>query len=349
MQATVSTRSAHPTLTPAADYGPATIMNSKRLGQSDLVISSVGLGTYALGGAGWKFAWGPQDDAVSIATIRHAIDRGINWIDTAAVYGHGHAEEIVGQAIAGMSERPLIFTKCSMVWDAQGQITNVLKGPSIRREAEDSLRRLGVDVIDLYQIHWPRTEPDIEEAWQAMTELKQQGKVRHIGVSNFDATQMERARKIAPITSLQPPYSMLNRSIEAEILPYTNEHQIGVIAYAPLQSGLLSGRMSPARVASLPPDDWRRGSAYFQEPQLSRNLAVADTLAAIAKELPSPDAERPITVPEVAIAWVLQRRGVTAAIVGARRPEHLDDFLRADTIELSASALARIDTACGVG
>jgi aryl-alcohol dehydrogenase-like predicted oxidoreductase len=322
-------------------------MKTKRLGHSDLEITSIGLGTYALGGSGWKFAWGPQDDAVSIATIRHAIESGINWIDTAAVYGLGHAEEVVGAAIAGLSSRPLIFTKCSMVWDAQGQITNVLKAASIRREAEQSLRRLGVDVIDLYQIHWPRAQADIEEAWEAMVTLQQEGKVRYIGVSNFDVSQMERARKIAPITSLQPPYSLLNRSIEPEILPYAREHGIGVIGYAPLQSGILSGRMSPERVASLPADDWRKDSAYFQEPQLSQNLSVAATLGEIAKELPS-DGGRPITTPEVAIAWVLQRGGVSGAIVGARRPEHLDDFLRADTLTLSAAALKRIDAACGL-
>jgi len=325
----------------------ANIMKTRRLGDSDLHISSIGLGTYALGGSGWKFAWGPQDDATSIATIRHAIDSGINWIDTAAVYGHGHAEEIVGEAIAGLPNRPLVFTKCSMVWDAEGQITNVLKRDSIRREVEDSLRRLRVDVIDLYQIHWPRTQADIEEAWETMAALKEEGKVRHIGVSNFDTAQMERARKIAPITSLQPPYSLLNRDIEADVIPYVLQHGIGLIGYAPLQSGLLSGRMTRERVADLPNDDWRRGSTYFQEPRLSKNLAVAQTLAQIASELPAKGAPaRPITVPEVAIAWVLHRRGVTGAIVGARRPEHLDDFLRADTIALGEDALARIDAAC---
>ncbi len=205
-------------------------MKTQKLGDSDLEITSVGLGTYAIGGSGWKFAWGPQDDAQSIAAIRHAVESGINWIDTAAVYGFGHAEEIVAQAIEGLGSprRPLIFTKCSMVWDAEGQITNVLKAESIRREVEDSLKRLRVEVIDLMQIHWPRAQADIEEGWQALADLKQAGKIRYIGVSNFDVPQMERARKIAPITSLQPPYSMLNRSIEAEILPYAAKHGIGV-------------------------------------------------------------------------------------------------------------------------
>ncbi|MES1205223.1 MAG: aldo/keto reductase [Pseudomonadota bacterium] len=326
-------------------------MKTRRLGNSDLEITSLGIGTYALGGAGWKFAWGTQDDAQSIAAIRRAVERGINWIDTAPVYGLGHAEEIVAEAIAGLPRRPFIFTKCSMVWDAAGQISNVLKGGSIRREVEDSLRRLRVDVIDLMQIHWPRTQEDLEEGWEALARLKAEGKVRHLGVSNFDVGQMERVRRIAPITSLQPPYSLLNRSIEPAILPYAAEHGIGVLAYAPLQSGLLSGKMTRARVAALPADDWRRASSYFQEPDLTRHLAVADELAAIAGEL-SADAAgggRALTVPEIAIAWVLQRRGVTAAIVGARRPEHVDDFLRADEVTLNASHLARIDAALAAG
>src|SRR5450432_233594 len=211
------------------------IMKTKKLGNSELYISSIGLGTYALGGSGWKFAWGPQDDTQSIATIVQALESGINWIDTAAVYGLGHAEEIVAQAIAGLAKPPLIFTKCSMVWEADGQLSNVLKADSIRREVEASLKRLRVDVIDLMQIHWPRVQADIEEAWQTLADLKRSGKIRYIGVSNFDVAQMDRARAIEPITSLQPPYSLLNRGIEAEVLPYALAHDIGVIAYAPLQ------------------------------------------------------------------------------------------------------------------
>lgn len=322
----------------------AATMKTKRLGNSALEITSVGLGTYAIGGTGWKFAWGPQDDAQSISAIRRAVESGINWIDTAAVYGLGHAEEIVAQAIAGLPKPPLVFTKCSMVWDAEGQISNVLKRDSIRREVEASLKRLRVDVIDLMQIHWPRTQADLEEAWHALAELKDAGKIRYIGISNFDVAQMERVRKIAPITSLQPPYSMLNRGIESEVLPYAEAHDIGVIAYAPMQSGLLSGKMTRARVSDLPPDDWRRGSTYFQEPELSRNLAVAEVLAQIARELPGARG-RAFSVPEVAIAWVLQRPGVTGAIVGARRPDHVDDFLRADQITLDESHLARIEAA----
>jgi len=315
-------------------------MKTKRLGNSSLEITSIGLGTYALGGSGWKFAWGPQDDAVSIATIRHAVSSGINWIDTAAVYGFGHAEEIVGQAIAGLPRRPLIFTKCSMTWDASGQITNVLKRDSIRREVEDSLRRLGVDVIDLYQIHWPRVPADIEEAWETLARLKEEGKVRYIGVSNFDVSQLERVLKIAPITSLQPPYSILNRTIEGELLPFAIDNGIGVIAYSPMQNGLLSGKMTRERARGLPADDWRRTSPDFQEPQLSQNLGVAEVLREIAG-----DRARRFTVPEIAIAWVLLQRGITGAIVGARQPAHVDDFLRADEVALDAADLEKIEAA----
>jgi aryl-alcohol dehydrogenase-like predicted oxidoreductase len=321
-------------------------MKTRRLGDSDLEITSIGIGTYALGGAGWKFSWGPQDDRQSIATIRHALASGINWIDTAAVYGLGHAEKIVREAISGLSTRPLVFTKCSMVWDAEGRITNVLKRDSIRREVEDSLNRLGVDVIDLMQIHWPRATADIEEAWETLARMKDEGKVRAIGVSNFDVQQMERARRIAPITSLQPQYSVVSREIEGGVLPYAAANGVGVIAYSPLQNGLLSGKMTRARVADLPPDDWRRGSASFQEPALSRSLAVADVLADIAREISGP--ARAFTPAEIAIAWVLGRPGVTGAIVGARHPAQVDEFLRADEVALNASHLARIEVACGV-
>jgi aryl-alcohol dehydrogenase-like predicted oxidoreductase len=321
-------------------------MKTNRLGGSDLQITPIGLGTYALGGAGWKFAWGPQDDAASIATIRHAVGSGINWIDTAPVYGLGHAEEMVGRAVAGLAERPLIFTKCALVWDQQGRIASVLKGDSIRREVEASLRRLNVDVIDLLQIHWPRVDADVEEAWQTLEELRQAGKVRHIGVSNFDADQLARIQRIAPVTSLQPPYSLLERGIEAAILPYAERNGIGVIAYSPMQNGLLSGKMTRERVAALPADDWRRGSANFQEPKLSRNLAAADLLRDVAATLPG-GAGRPFTVAEVAIAWVLHQPGITGAIVGARRADQVDDFLRAGEVALDAPVLARIEEAVG--
>jgi aryl-alcohol dehydrogenase-like predicted oxidoreductase len=318
-------------------------MKTQRLGDSDLYISSLGIGTYALGGAGWKFAWGPQDDGDSIATIRRAIDAGINWVDTAAVYGYGHAEEVVARALDGMRERPYVFTKCSLVWDEQGQITAVLKRDSLRRELEASLRRLRVETIDLYQIHWPRVPPDIEEAWEALSAFKREGKVRYIGLSNFDVPYMERARKVATITSLQPPYSIINRSIEPEILPYAREHGIGVIAYAPMQNGLLSGRMTHERVTALPANDWRRGNVEFQEPRLTRNLRIADALAKIARDMTS--GGQPLTVPEVAIAWVLRQRGVTGVIVGARQPTHVEDFGRAAEVDLDARALAAIEEA----
>jgi aryl-alcohol dehydrogenase-like predicted oxidoreductase len=321
-------------------------MKTKRLGSSDLEITPLGIGTYALGGSGWKFAWGPQDDSQSIAAIRHAVASGINWIDTAPVYGLGHAEKLVGQAIAGLPRRPLIFTKCSMVWDEHGAITNVLKGASIRREVDDSLRRLGVDVIDLMQIHWPRVPADIEEAWETLARLKDEGKIRAIGVSNFDVDQMARVGEIAPIASLQPPYSILNRAIESNVLPYAKQNGIGVIAYSPMQNGLLSGKMTRARVAELPRDDWRRGDASFQEPALSRNLAVADVLRDIGREIAG--AGMAFTAAEIAIGWVLHRPGITGAIVGARSATQVDDLLRADEVVLSAEHLARIDAACGL-
>jgi aryl-alcohol dehydrogenase-like predicted oxidoreductase len=329
-------------------YAAVGCMKTKRLGNSDLDITSIGLGTYAIGGSGWRFAWGPQDDAQSIATIRHALASGINWIDTAPVYGLGHAEEIVGRAIAGLPKRPYIFTKCALVWDAGGRISRVMKSDSIRREVENSLRRLRIDVIDLMQVHWPGAEEDLDEAWETLALLKEHGKVRHIGVSNFDVGQMERVRKIAPITSLQPPYSALDRGIEAEVLPYAAMHRIGVVAYAPMQSGLLSGKMTRDRIAALPMDDWRRGSKDFQEPLLSRNLAVADVLDAVAREL-SPAGGRPLTGAEIAVAWVLQQPAVTGAIVGARQPDHVDDFVLADEVRLHASHFARIDSARTAG
>src|SRR6266702_7253526 len=243
-------------------------MNKRQLGNSNLHITPIGFGAWAIGGSGWEFAWGAQDDRDSIAVIREALDAGINWIDTAAVYGLGHSEEVVAQALEGVRDRPYIFTKCSMVWDEHRQISRSLKADSIRRECEASLRRLRVETIDLYQIHWPDPEEDIEEGWATMAALQREGKVRHIGVSNFNVAQMERCLAIAPITSLQPPYSMINRSVEAEILPYCLEHTIGVINYSPMHSGLLTGAMTKERVASLPPDDFRRKAKNYQEPHL---------------------------------------------------------------------------------
>ncbi|MBX5450034.1 aldo/keto reductase [Thermogemmatispora sp.] len=315
-------------------------MQKRRLGNTDMEITPLGLGTWAIGGGNWSFGWGPQDDADSLAAIHKALDLGINWIDTAAAYGLGHSEEIVGRAVRerGPNERPYIFTKCSLVWDetSNGQVRNVLKADSIRREAEASLRRLGVEVIDLYQIHWPVPDEDIEEGWSTLAELQRAGKVRYIGVSNFDVRQMERARAIAPISSLQPPYSLIHREIEAEILPYCQEHNIGVIVYSPMASGLLTGRMTKERVAALPDNDWRKRHPDFQEPRLSRNLALAKLLEDIGYRYGR-------TAGEVAIAWTLRHPAVTGAIVGARRPEQISEVIGAAEFRLSPSDLEEIE------
>jgi aryl-alcohol dehydrogenase-like predicted oxidoreductase len=313
-------------------------METRQLGNTDLHITRIGIGAWAIGGSGWLNAWGPQDDDDSIAAIHHAIDLGINWIDTAAVYGFGHSEEVVGQALKGRSNRPYIFTKCSRVWDEQGKIHGILKADSIRREVEASLRRLQVDVIDLYQIHWPNPDPDIEEGWTTMAELQREGKVRHIGVSNFSAEQMRRAHTIAPIASLQPPYSLLRRAIEVDILPFCQQHNIGVIVYSPMQSGLLSGKMTRERVANLPEDDWRRRSADFQEPKLSQALELVEVMRAIGERKGRSPAE-------IAIAWTLRHPAVTAAIVGARNPSQIDGFIGASDVQLTDDEMSEIEAA----
>jgi aryl-alcohol dehydrogenase-like predicted oxidoreductase len=314
----------------------------RNLGNSDMALTPIGFGAWAIGGGGWAYGWGPQDDADSIAAIRRAIDLGINWIDTAAAYGLGHSEEIVAEALADLpaSRRPYVFTKCSLVWDEKGDIHHSLKADSVRRELEASLRRLRVESIDLYQIHWPTfppgaPAPDIEEGWSALAEAQKAGKVRAIGVSNFGPSELARVARIAPVISLQPPYSMLTRGIEAETLPYCSHHGIGVIAYSPMQSGLLSGRMTRERVAALPESDWRRRSSEFQEPRLSRNLALVEMLRTIgSRHGKSPG--------EVAIAWTLRRSEVTAAIVGARRADQIDGIIGAATFRLSESELGEI-------
>ena len=311
-------------------------MYANRLGNSDLFITPIGFGAWAIGGSGWEFAWGGQDDRDSVAALRGALDAGANWIDTAAVYGLGHSEEVVGRAIAGMSTRPYVFTKCSMVWDETRQIGHSLKGPSIRRECEASLRRLGVDAIDLYQIHWPNPNEDIEEGWATMAELVEEGKVRHIGVSNFDVGQMRRALAIAPITSLQPRYSLIHREVEDEILPFAEEQEIGVIAYSPMGSGLLTGAMSRERIEELPADDWRRKHGDFREPLLSRNLRLVRLLKAIGDH-------HGRTSAEVAVAWVLRNRAVTGAIVGARKPGQIEGVLGAAELRLSPKEVAEIN------
>ncbi len=311
-------------------------MQTRQFGNSDMQITRLGLGTWAIGGGNWAFGWGPQDDEASIATIHRAIDLGINWIDTAAVYGLGHSEEIVAKALKGRSDRPYVFTKGSRVWNDQGEITSSLKEQSLRREVENSLRRLEVDTIDLYQLHWPNPDPDIEEGWSTLAKLKSEGKLRYIGVSNFSVEQMERARKIAPITSLQATYSLIKRDIERDILPYCQEHNIGVIVYSPMMSGLLSGKMTRERIDNFPEDDWRKRNEEFQEPRLSRNLKLASLLQDIGYPYNR-------TTAEVAIAWTLRHPAVTGAIVGGRRPEQVEEIIGAAEFRLSESELEQIE------
>jgi aryl-alcohol dehydrogenase-like predicted oxidoreductase len=311
-------------------------MNTKRLGKADLFITPIGFGAWAIGGSGWEFAWGSQDDSESVAAIREALDAGVNWIDTAAVYGLGHSEEVVARALQGMTNRPYVFTKCSMVWDRRREIGHSLKAESIRRECEASLRRLRVEAIDLYQVHWPDPDEDIEEGWATLAALQQEGKVRHIGVSNFDVAQMERAQAIAPITSLQPRYALIHREVEEEILPSCAQEHIGVIAYSPMASGLLTGAMTRERVAALPDDDWRKHHPDFQEPQLHRNLMLVRLLRTIGKR-------RGYTPAEVAVAWVLRHTAVTGAIVGARRPGQVRGVAGAAELRLSPREVAEIE------
>ncbi|GGG73653.1 aldo/keto reductase [Edaphobacter dinghuensis] len=310
-------------------------MDKKQLGNSDLQLSPIGFGAWAIGGGDWAFSWGPQDDNDSIAAIHKAIDLGVNWIDTAAVYGLGRSEEVVGRAIKSASQKPYVFTKCAMVWDEKREITNSLK--QIRREVEDSLRRLQVEVIDLYQIHWPKPDEDIEEGWAVMADLQREGKVRWIGTSNFSVSQMERAAKIAPITSNQPPYSMINRSVEAEILPYCQKNNIGVINYAPMHSGLLTGAMSKERVAAFPPDDFRRKAKNYQEPHLSRNLSIADFLKSIASR-------HGVSAGVIAIAWTLHHPAITAAIVGGRNAKQVEGVAPAINFRLTEAEFSEINT-----
>jgi len=291
-----------------------------------------------MGGGNWKFAWGPQDDGDSIAAIHTALDAGVNWIDTAAVYGLGHAEIVVGRAVKERSDKPLIFTKCARVWNENREIGKRLKRESVMKECEDSLTRLGVDVIDLYQIHWPEPDEDIEEGWEACARLKDQGKVRWIGVSNFSVSQMERIVSIAPITSLQPPYSMLVRGIEDEQLPYCQRNGIGVIGYSPMRSGLLTGMMTAERIAAMPPDDHRQHVPDFQEPRLSRNLALVELLREIGNQ-------HGVSPGEVAIAWTLRHPAITGAIVGMRNAAQAKGVLGAAGLKLSPEELDRIEAA----
>jgi len=311
-------------------------LQTRQLGNSDMHISPIGLGTWALGGDRGRYNWGPQDDLDSMGAIRTALDLGINWIDTAPIYGMGRSEEVVGRALMGVSHKPYLFTKCSLLWDAAGKGSNSLKAQSVKRECEDSLRRLRVNAIDLYQIHWPNPEAEIEEGWTALSELQKEGKVRWIGVSNFSLDQLKRIQPIAHVTSLQPPYSAIRRDAEKELLPFCGREDIGVIVYSPMQAGLLSGRMTKARVADLPPTDWRREAKEFKEPNLTRNLEIQDKFAYIG-------AEHGHTAAVAALAWVLRWKEVTGAIVGARRPTQVEGFIAAMDFRLSEDEVKDLD------
>lgn len=317
-------------------------MITRQLGRSDLHISPLGLGTWAIGGDG-SFGWGPQADADSLAALRRGVESGINWIDTAPIYGFGHAEKIVARVLAemGSAQLPMVFTKCSLVWDDQNNVTHTLKAGSIRREVEASLKRLGVDRLDLCQVHWPAfppggPDPDLEEAWTTLAELKDKGRIRHIGVSNFDVPQMQRMQAIVPITSLQPPYSLLMRQVEDRILPFCRENGIGVIVYSPMHNGLLTGKMTRERIAALPSTDWRVNmNPAFKEPHLTRNLQVVDKLREIG-------AQHDRSAGEVAVAWTLRQPAVSGAIVGVRRAEQVDGMVGAVELRLSEDEVQEI-------
>jgi|ERR1700722_1129158 aryl-alcohol dehydrogenase-like predicted oxidoreductase len=313
-------------------------METRQLGNSDLHITPIGIGAWAIGGGGWNGSMGPQNDSDSVPAIHAALDQGINWIDTAALYGLGHSEEMVARAVQGRTPRPYLFTKCERVWDKDGNVGASLKAESIRRECEGSLRRLKVDAIDLYQIHWPEPDEDIEEGWTELAKLKEEGKVRYIGVSNFDVQQMKRAQAIAPITSLQPPYAVVRREIENAILPFCAKQNIGVVVYSPMYAGLLTGAMTPERVANFLPEDWRRRLPEFHEPALSRNLSLVELLRTIGK----PHGRGP---GEVAIAWTLNHPAVTGAIVGFRSVQQVEGIIGSAEFRLSASEIGEIEDA----
>src|SRR4051794_15187223 len=317
---------------------PTTQLKTTPLGTTGLEITRIGFGAWAIGGGGWEFGWGPQEDDESLAAIHRALERGINWIDTAAAYGFGHSERIVGRALEGLREQPYVFTKGSLLEGPGRRVVHSLRRDSLMREAEASLRRLGVDAIDLYQIHWPDPDADIDEGWAALAELKERGLVRHIGVSNFDVAQLRRIRELAPVETLQPPYSLVAREAEQELLPYAEQEGIGVIVYSPMGSGLLTGRMSRERIDRLPEDDWRRHDVRFREPQLSRHLALVGRLATVA--------ERHGTTPgAIAVAWTVRNPAVDGAIVGFRRPDQVDPVLAAADLQLSGADIAEIEDA----
>jgi aryl-alcohol dehydrogenase-like predicted oxidoreductase len=322
-------------MTSTAKTGTSTEL--KTLGNSDLQLTPIGFGAWAIGGGNWEFAWGPQDDDESVGAILRALELGVNWIDTAAIYGLGHSEEVVARALKEWNgAHPQVFTKCSMRWYADRSIYRSLKANSLREELEASLRRLGVEQIDLYQIHWPNPETEIEEGWEALARFKEEGKIRWMGVSNFNVEQMKRALKIAPITSLQPPYSMLRRAIEEEILPFAQENGIGVINYSPMVSGLLTGKMTAERVAALPADDWRKRAVEFNEPRLSRNLKLVELLREIG-------ASHGVEPGVVAVAWTRHHPAITAAIVGGRSAEQVEGLASALEFRLTDEEYARIN------
>jgi aryl-alcohol dehydrogenase-like predicted oxidoreductase len=327
---------------PDKDIGMKTTLPLRSLGSSGLMITRVGLGAWAIGGGGWSFGWGPQDDDESIATIRAAVERGVNWVDTAAIYGLGHSEEIVGRAVRALPEgdRPFVFTKCGQVADASRPFepaTTTLRPESMRRELDDSLRRLGVERIDLYQIHWPERDgvTPMEESWTEMARFVDEGKVRGVGVSNFDVGLLERCRTIRHVDSLQPPFSLIRRDAGDSVIPWCAEHGTGVIVYSPMQNGLLTDRFSRERVESMPDEDWRLRSPNFSEPAISRNLALREALRPIAER-------HATTVAAVAVAWTLAWDGVTGAIVGGRTPDQIDGWIDAATLELTGEDVADI-------
>jgi aryl-alcohol dehydrogenase-like predicted oxidoreductase len=311
-------------------------MKTRKLGWTELNLTTIGLGTWAMGGGDWQYAWGPQDDQESTLAIHRALDLGVNWIDTAPAYGLGHAEEVLGRALKAVRERPLVATKCGLSWNDKGQITGRLKRQAIQGEIDASLKRLQVDVIDLYQIHWPWPDEDIEEAWQVIAAAVKAGKLRYAGASNFSVDQLKRVQTIHPVASLQPPYSMLVRDVESDLLPFCAANQIGVVAYSPMQKGLLTGTITRERIETLPPDDHRRNDPQFKEPTLSANLDLREGLRGLAKRSGH-------TVAHLAIAWVLRRSEVTAAIVGARRPSQIQETVGAADWTLSKEDIQSVE------
>jgi aryl-alcohol dehydrogenase-like predicted oxidoreductase len=309
-------------------------MQTRQLGKTNMEITPIGLGAWAIGGS-WSGGWGPQDDDESVKTVHRALELGINWVDTAPVYGLGHSEEVVGRAIKESNYKPYVFTKCSLVWNDKGEVVNNLSSASLQSECEASLKRLGVETIDLYQVHWPNPDRDIEEGWSTLAKLKQEGKLRAIGVSNFSVEQMKRAQKIAPIDTLQPPYSLLRRDVENEILPFCSQNNIGVIVYSPMASGLLTGAMSKERIEGLADDDWRKHASEFQGSKLASNLALQNLLTEIGYP-------HNVSAGVVAVAWTLHNPAVTAAIVGSRHPAQIEDIIMAGEFRLSDSEMEQI-------